>query len=1016
MTCDELRVASNRVEDHKLNVTGVRPIPALATVSLASLAWLAQLALAGGFAGDASETRSFTGRVVDERRFPVAGAKIAVLGRTPTSPAPMAVTVELVSGADGSFTVEVPFTPGEGDASERNESGESNRLWTLLVTTPDRRVGHGFAWFNAPELKRRRVLPLREPIVVVPCGKLVVDVQDADGAVAGATVEVRYPWLEAAVATAVSDAQGHARVDPAPVGEFALFVKKSGRGRATVETRIRSDATTQARVELHKLRTLVVEVVEVGSGAPIPGAALAVTRLATGPNPGAFPNLNHREDDAAEPRRTDARGRLELRDLEAESMLQLVASAPRYVEWSGELRHRGEDFVPYEPSPWQGVSADAGSIRIEMARLKPSTLRWRIVPGSAPTPPDGTALALRYFDPFLLRGQVGSALSHGVVRGGAVEVENEIAPGTDPRWNGLSGWAEAPDGSIAELAPARGGDGDGTARFAPGGPLMVQLLAPDGTPQPDQSVSVSLEMSDEESGRSPNDWSMTDAKGVARFPSLRAGRWIVAAEGVARVVEFKGAPTSVALTQRPSAEIVVEFTVDGARRLPAEWQLWVDGERLALRREDPERGDLHLFVTRPAPGKSLRLEITCEAWGTISRTLSFPSPAPKEGGALVVPVALGPQARCEVVARVRVARTSKPPAPPPIQAMVVLERQDEATGAFDSLGNRYTFRLPSEREPQEQIYSDVPAGTWRLAIPETRTCGEAVRVAAGASPAELELDASSVTRVEVAWQIPDGENGDFLELERPGARPLDRWWRDWESQWPLTPSQQNSLPLAFDRKSPPPLRVRHPYLVASKWNDSIDLTKPRSTITLHMELGPLVTFTPEFAGDVPVLHGAFVTLADARDATKPPELRRALKRGERFAMAPPAAGEWRMLIDPVVAAPAELDAVAFDGGPRDLGSIRFAAGSTLHVHARASAPFVAPRVYARATRIDGLAYDRASSVPQSIKAPIDPEIRALGPGLFRVTLEGDSGWQEWTWSAEVRVDGVHDAEVEVVTD
>jgi len=320
------------------------------------------------------------------------------------------------------------------------------------------------------------------------------------------------------------------------------------------------------------------------------------------------------------------------------------------------------------------------------------------------------------------------------------------------------------------------------------------------------------------------------------------------------------------------------------------------------------------------------------------------------------------------------------------------------------------------QDPLEQRFIGLRPGTWRVALRETGTFGEPFRIVTNEPTATFDFDVSSTAAVNVDWKIPDGENGQFLELERPGSSPLDRWWRDWESQWPLTPVERGCSPFVFDCNHPPPLRVRHPYLVGSKWNDSIDLTKPRSTITLHMELGPLVKFTPEFPVDLPFLHGAFVTLAGGRDPTKPPELRRALRRGDAFVMAPPAAGARRVLIDPIVAAPVELDAVAFDGGPLDLGPIRFTQGSTLHVHARATAPFVAPRVVARATRIDGIAYDRASSVQQSVSAPTDPEIRALGPGLFRITLEGESAFDDRNWSAEVRLDGVHDAEVEIAAD
>ena len=49
--------------------------------------------------------------------------------------------------------------------------------------------------------------------------------------------------------------------------------------------------------------------------------------------------------------------------------------------------------------------------------------------------------------------------------------------------------------------------------------------------------------------------------------------------------------------------------------------------------------------------------------------------------------------------------------------------------------------------------------------------------------------------------------------------------------------------------------------------------------------------------------------------------------------------------------------------------------------------------------------------------PIDkPRATRREKSLFHVTLEGDFRVGERTWSGEVRVDGVHDAELTIVTD
>jgi hypothetical protein len=71
---------------------------------------------------------------------------------------------------------------------------------------------------------------------------------------------------------------------------------------------------------------------------------------------------------------------------------------------------------------------------------------------------------------------------------------------------------------------------------------------------------------------------------------------------------------------------------------------------------------------------------------------------------------------------------------------------------------------------------------------------------------------------------------------------------------------------------------------------------------------------------------------------------------------------------------------------------------------------------ARATRIDGLAYERTSSATSPLSSSCDAEIRGLGAGLFRVVVEGITGFERGIWSAEMRVDGEHDAEITIITD
>jgi len=937
--------------------------------------------------------------VLDERRFPAAGAH--VVARSPVA----AGTSECVTASDGSFAIAVPFAP----------PSDGGCTASLVASTGDGRVGHDVvAWFDEQSFESGRTLELRTPILLARGGELVVDAHDARGAVAGASVELRPHYDRRAVAETTTDEQGRARLASAPPGEFTLVVAKEGRGRRSAEARIRSGATTRLDVELKPARSLTVEVVDVDGGATIEGATIEVTRMAEGPNPGPFLSLNRIESLFGQPRMTDASGRLTVKDLEAESMLLIQARAAHYV-LGDPLVDRPP--VAIEVPAWrasQRVAAEAGRVRLTLKRLVPWALRWRIVAGDLVPPPDGTPLSVRLFDePWNLRGSVGrwkAAPAHpGVVRNGAVEIEVEIPPGT--AMAPLDGIAEAPDGAIAELAAPRDDERGAAARFERGASLTAKLLAHDGSPRPDAAVGLAYEShGDLESRRSPPArYVTTDASGFVRFTALRRGRWIVTAEDVARVVDLRRGDVACVLAPTPAAEIVLAFTVGGERRLPRDFEAWLEGELRSLRREDPARGDLHLYVTRPPAGAELDVIVGLASRGTLRRRLP---PFPAEG-VFRVPIMLPAEGDGEVIARILHARE--------MRVEVTLERFDEATGRFVAAEpSRLLYGTPNENAEGQRV-RDLEPGLWRLAAQRVPLVSEPARVAAGGPAAELTLDAANVANVSVVFQVPDGENADFLDLDVPSPWPRrERWLRSWESEWPLEPANGATRELLFDRAHPPSLRVVHPYLVGTRWNDAIDLKKPRSTITLHVSAGPLVTLAPELPAGAAEVRGAFVTLVGegsaADGAPAAAEVRRALRRGAAFVLALPAAGEYRVLIDPVVAAPVELGRVAFDGGPRDLGTLRFSRGSTLRVHATAPPPFAAPLVHARAIRLDGIAYERASSIAQAVAAPGEPEIRALGPGLFRVTLATGSGWNDREWSGEVRLDGEHDAELTIDTE
>ena len=946
------------------------------------------------------------GRVLDERRLPVAGATVA-LRRSGSPEVLLAKT-----GSDGQFEIVAPLAPFE----------QGPLRSTLFVTTDDRRVGHAAARGGEARRAGGQFLAQVDPIVLEPCGRLQVEVRDSDGPVDGAAVELRLPHGSSALATAASDANGRATIDPAPVGEFVLFVFKADRGRAAVEAKIASDATLESVVELRKLRTLAVRVVDAADGAPIPGASLTLSRNAKGSNPGPFPNLHRNEPVVAASPVTDADGRIELRDLEEGEQLEIRVRADHFDEEVGmgipiarpSRNGRKPGKNQYES---RFVSADDGSVELELVRRVARKLRYRVDRESGPIPAVGTR-----FDVELLgepRGCVGPGepmpITGGVLHDDVLAVDVEWRPSLGARREGsepafLEGWAFADGGAVAALIASQ--TGEGKARFFPGAALTVTLVGPDGAPLADRRVFASLEGSSAGLSQFAR-WLWTDANGAVRFDRLCAGRWYLTAEGAQRIVELKEGGVAVPLSAPRPQEIVLQFTVDGERRLPTHLNCWTDDEQTQDRREDPVTGDVHVFVLPALYERERRVRVYDPKWGR----LEFPLPPPTADGApALLPVAVRKLERGSLVAQIRGGDESM---------RFAAERLDPVRGDFVADPPHANVQRPRGERNSTLTLTDLDPGTWRLTVPATPFRSEPVRVGGGGPAPSLEFDLTNAASVGVIWVVPDGESRDFLEVGPMSAARSWRTWRDWESEWPLPRSDEDrggyetTHRLDIDRRTPPKLDARHPYLVPSKWNDAIDLTKPRSFITLHMELGPLLTMAPEFPDGVARTGGAFVTLVDT---SVPPglggaaDVRRALRRGDTFAMAPPAAGERRVLIDPIVAAPVELASVVFDGGPRELGPIRFARGSTLRVHARVAAPFAAPSVSARATRIDGLAYERASSIRERASAPCDPVIRGLGAGLFRIEVETGAGSRRSPWTAEVRLDGEHDAEITIATD
>ncbi len=937
------------------------------------------------------------GRVIDARRFPVAGARVKRLQRGLDR---LDGSESVTTAADGSFTL-LMLAP--------RVSPDDSTLALLVVEAGGLA---GASWVHHRIGPQTPMIELDQPIVLRPSVSARVKVSDSRGAVAGAQVRIGGWSDQEVLASATTDAQGVARFESLPQ-EFApagrvISAQHPERGLAFLSAE--ESLAGELALELRPFRSLQIEVVDVDQQQPIVGALVRVRR--EGPIRGWHQDFAPL---TASPLVTDANGRVELHDLPIDTPLLLNADADHCANmWDKSPGSAcGTDRIQRTAML---VEPGQASARLELKRLVPRMVRWALRPAAFAPPPVGTRLELRRWFPAWDSGERFQLLpQYARVGDGFIEAAVEI----DPRVDSVKGHtarleeflAIAPDGVLARLPadPAAG------TEFVRAARLAVELRTPDGSPRRDALVALYPEDSPNPHGDVRHSLAHTGADGVVEFEGVWPGRHVIHTPNILGRVEAIGSPQRVTLNEPRPREVAFEFTIDGETRLPDQFQFhvsWSDWrERIGARIEEPANGRLRCFYDRVVGGSYDHAYLSCNE--LTDPEISVP-PFPDRDAA-VFPITIGTAARGGAVVRMRGWQA--------LNAFLSLRRIDPEAGV-PSRESRTAERrtqsvvngLDAPVPEVEFWFHHLDPGRWEVTSPALRN-GPTFEVVAGAPPAEVVLDVSQWTQVALAWRLPDGEQSGHASVDfegEPERRAVHPWFGDARH---FLGSNDTSR-LLFDRANPPRLRIRHPYLVSAPRNAAIDLRNPRSTLTLYLELGPLLQFTPRFAVDAAPPDAVAVSLAPADAAA---ELLHAvvpgvaLRRGESYAIAPPPAGVWRMLIDPLMAAPRELGRHESDGDATDLGPIEFPRGTTLTVHLRAPAGLVAPAVIASVCRIDGIPYGRSSASPDDSSPPVAGHcvITGLGPGRFELRLRSRSGFEVRYEPIEVAVDGVHDSEVTI---
>ena len=912
-----------------------------------------------------------TGRVLDERRRPVAAGDVTLLRVTATA-------THAHSDEAGRFLCSTP----QLDAFGREAA-------SLFALAADGRCT--IARIDL-ECSRDDGAPPDEPIdagelIVGPSGRLRVRVVDEHGPVASVALELACGDERRRAPPATSGSDGSAEWPALPPGPVRVraFSADARSGVAIGEL----DAGRVLSLELHLAPTRAVDVqVADEEGHPIEGARVAVLESGA---------LNHLQGGGHFAERwpvdlelpvatapTDAAGRTRIAALPADVAGALRASKPG-CEISGSNRYPSWRALP--------LAAEVTSVELGLRVPRPIELRWHVRAGAAPLPPEGSSIRI-----VPLRNAWSSDLAppeRGTIRDGDLLVTS-VRIGER-----LNAWAIAPDGAIAEIEDPSFAGGSDTTSFAPGRRLTVALRDAHGDAVRGALITAIPVDRDQDRGWMRSSTRRTEADGVVRFFPLAPVRFDVYVARTSRSspqIRLGGADLThddVAVEKwlSPPRMATLAFDIDGERRLPTRYTLRgpiIDGR---ARREDAARGEVQIELEDSGPAASAQLHV--EADGFCPCDVAIPGSAGAAEPFVVVPLERGGT----LIARI-LSTPSNPPRPH-------LQRLDAATGRFAPLrGPRDWIQFPNAGTDRYEFTALAP-GRYRVAdgvglrdqLERSYLASDAVDVAAGAT-ASVELDLRRVTSVRVTFTAPEGESPALARVVVVGSGDDVPQRSEQGVELPGIASNGSSpgVELRVDTTRALHVRAWHPWLVPARDGGEAVVDGTHATIALVLERAPLLTFAVP-AGALPERPAA-VTWMPA-DGGGGGGCAWAHPCDGRFRFGPPPVGRWDLLIDCLGFAPLWLRNVTLDGDARDLGELSFTRGSSLRIVA-ADPNVTLPPLIVRATTRDEPSCLRVAYTDRDGASPV---VSGLPAGIVDVTVR-DADTTELYASEALELDGV----------
>ncbi len=896
-------------------------------------------------------------RVLDERRFPVAGAHVRLH-------VPGFGDDETTSDADGIARF---FEIADLEAVDRQ--GVSLLAWDDLGRVGARGCSSSAVDALDPNGPARALRDQGE-IVLGPGAAVTVRVEDGGRPAPGARVSLelgaqRHPSFAATV-----DAEGRVRFPHVPAKSVVARAEHElHAGRATRILSAGEDAVLI--VVLVPTRPVELTVVEKTSREPIAGARVTlsesfmVTQDDVALGGGTFGSALPIALDVP-PTGADGRTRIVGLPDQGEYGLRVTADL-----------HMG----PMPPGGFPSIRGSTGVLTVELESLRERTARWPIVAGEV-EPPPGTELSVRNE---MISEYVSENYAPPPSRA-RIEDGHVVADGVRDRMYGLL--AVASDGSIANLWIADGADvGRPTSFFRPRR-VDVRVLAADGTPA--RAIEVELRNG---GNNLLAPLATTDERGEVSFDGLYASRVV----GFARGHELGDADLARGdgrIDARLPAwhELTVRLRIDGEPRLPPAYEIWIgNGTRVVS--EDP--GAALVRVAYLTSGE--KPSVGVRAPGFLSAGSPFdPSSSDvvdldlRRGGALLAHVQPPRSGRV----RLRCERWDP-----------VKERWQTGS-AHQVRDERFTPNAPDGG----YLFGGLAPGRYRVRDVDAERSSEGVDVAGGGATSEVELDLSMLVRVRGVIETPAGVPGWLAHVVVEGegiASHESTWLRGTETEEGHYADKDGRFSVIVDATRPVTLRAVHPYLSPDPERGSLVVRGDAQDVRLALVAGDEVQI-PMKAFPDPSRYFLRVYAYSGEPDGEPHACFRALVVDGVARFSGLARGTWTLWIDPArTTAPIVMRGVEVGEGITRVEP-ELVAGSTLRVRLLRAAGVAAPHVYVSA-------YKKAEPTLHRDRSSEGEEVAVvtgIGVGTFRVSVRiGEREPVERT----IDFDGLTDVEIEFDT-